>query len=429
MCSKTNKMMIKCNNLSDLLGIVILFFYICYRKIHKTITMKKSFTKLFVLGMMMLFGFTTESDAQKVKCLREINSEMEGDYSCFRYNSNGTLDSVYTYSCYYDEESYRLYKYDDKGNMILEEGFCVLPSSENGEFSKSFEVQYGFDDQNHLITRKNYNLDTWGGTNEFILGGVYVYDYNEKGLLEQRRLYWDEAMTDLYETTNYTYNDKNQLIKASYLTSWFGEESEDMYTDYYYNDLGKLIKRQTFSADYDTGEMKQFEVCLYDFDENGNLLTRITYDAVVPEIPSEKHVLVYNTDLTAEDVAFPINHEDDMDFYINSFNVVKTDTIYRRDLEDVTHLFDVQQWVYEDIDASTGIEKVGDDRMTPMRVFKDNEGNLIVEGLESSESVRIYDAGGKMISNTLYNGKVNIGSLPQGVYILMTRQSCLKFKK
>ena len=387
------------------------------------------FTKSMLAGMAMLLCLGGEANAQKTKCLSEINCQVEGDYYYYGYNKDGLVDSSYVYVCYYDEEYYHLYKYDDRNNIICEEGYCILPNDDPNynEFSKSFEIKYEFDENNRKITRKNYNLDAWSGTGEFLLGGVYVYEYDEKGLLKQRRLYWDEEQTNLFEKTNYTYNEKNQLVRESYLTVAFGDENEDMALDYYYDEKGRIIKVTT-STTNTANVLEESENRVYQYDENDNLLTRITY-ATDPNMPNDQHILVYNTDKLASDVAFPITYEDDMDFYTLSKNTVKQDSLYRRDVEGLEFdLFDVQDWVYKDLDTEAGIENVID-RSEVLGFSRDNDGNIILNGLDNSENVRVYDVNGKMMSNCSYNGRVNVGNLPHGMYVLMTRKGCMKFSK
>lgn len=392
--------------------------------------MNINFSKTIVAGLAMLFCLGGEVDAQNKLCLREINSQMEGDYTYYGYNKDAKLDSVYQYLGYYDEESYRLYKYDDKGNMIKEEGYGVLPSTDinNNTFTKVFEVFYEFDASNRLVSRRNYNIDEFSENLDFYLGGVYVYEYNEKGLLKQRKLYWDEAKSDLFETTDYVYNDADQLIREKYLIKSFYGESEDMNIEYYYDENGNMIKKVTKTLDANSGKLEETGNVLYDFDKNGNLLSRTTYDNINPEIPSQQHILLYNDDRT-EDVTFPINYEDDMDFFVKSKNVVKQDSIYMRDVEGVVfQLFDIQDWGYAELDHTTGIDNVGSTQMN-VTVARDNEGNIIVNGLDNSENIRVYDVNGKILRNGCYNGRVDVSALPKGMYILVTRHGNMKFSK
>lgn len=391
--------------------------------------MKLNFTKVFVAAMAMLFCCGTEVNAQKTKCLREINTQLEGDETYYGYNKDGSLDSIYQYLGYYDEESYRLYKYDDRGNQIAEEGYCILPDDNTNTFTKVFEVLYEFNDKNQRVIRKNYNMDTWSGTNEFVLGGVYTFEYNEKGLLTKRNLYWDEKMTDLYETTDFTYDDGGKLLKETYTSFSFGNKNIEMEIEYTYDENGRNTVMTTKSLDYNKGTLEVASERFYVYDEKGNLLTRTTWDALSKTIPSEQHILLYYEDTLSNDVNFPINYEDEMDFFVKSNSVAMQDTIYKRDADgELFCLFDIQDWKYDDMDTSAGIESVSYDKPV-INFFKDVDGNMIIDGLDKSEMVRIYDANGKMMRNCSYNGKVNISSLPNGLYILSTRKGSIKFSR
>ena len=389
--------------------------------------MNINFSRMIVAGLAMLFCLCGSVNAQNSKlCLRDIDSDLEGDYRYYGYNKDGSLDSVYSYYCYYDQESYRLYRYDEKGNMIKEEGYGILP--DNKFFSKVFEVFYEFDENNRMISRKNYNIDEFSANLDFILGGVYTYEYDGKGQLKQRNLYWDEAKTDLFEKTMFAYDDNDRLVRETYISNGFYGESEDMTVEYYYDEKGRVIEVVTKTLDANSGALEETGNTYYVYDENDNLLSRTSYDNLSEEIPSEKHILLYN-DTLASDVSFPINYEDDMDFFVKSKHVVRQDSIYKRDVEGVVfQLFDIQDWKYEQLEGSTGIESVINPSAN-ISFLRDNDGNIIVGGLENNENVRVYDADGRLIRNQLYNGKVNVSALPHGMYILITRHGNMKFSK
>lgn len=393
--------------------------------------MKLNFTKSALVCMAMALCLGNEANAQKKLCLQEIETQIEGDYNYYGYNKDGLLDSTYLYTAYYDEEIYYKYKYDENGNMIENSGYCILPNEDMGyrEFTNTYRIVYEYDENNRRISRMNYNLDVYGGTGEFLLGGKYVYIYDENNVLTQRKLYWDEAETDLFETTNYTYDEFGRIIEESYLQHSFGSTSEEMLITYFYDEQGRLIRLRTDVMNYNTGMLEEDDNLAYKYDANGNLVSRISYGKN-PETPNEEHVLTYYTDTLAADVALPINLEDDLDFYTRSTNVVKQDSIFRRDAEGATFdLFDVQEWKYQNLDAAAGIESVLGNGGEIMSISRDAEGNVILNGIENRDNVRVYDAQGRIIRNGAYNGKVNLNGLPHGMYIVTTRQGSVKINK
>lgn len=392
--------------------------------------MKKFFTKAFIACMTVLCCMGTEVNAQKKLCLKEIKTQMEGNYTYYGYNKDAKLDSVYQYLGYYDEEGYRLYKYDESGNMIKEEGYGILPTTDvnNTTFSKVFEVFYEFDANNKMTARRNYNIDEFSENHDFYLGGVYTYEYDTKGRLNMRKLFWDEEKTQLFEKTSYSYDENDRVVKEVYVTCGFYGESEDMHIEYYYDQFGNLTDKVTKTLDPNTGALEESARVIYKYDDNNNLLSRTSYDNINPEIPSQQHNLLY-TDTLAADVAFPINYEDEMDFFVKSKSAVRQDSVYMRDAEGVIfQLFDVEDWTYAELEGSTGIENVVNPEMN-ISLVRDSEGNIMVNGLEKSENIRIYDINGKILRNACYNGKVNVSGLPKGMYILMTRQGNMKFSK
>ena len=390
--------------------------------------MKINFTKSIIASMAMLFFMGGSTNAQNKQCLRDITSEIEGDYTYYGYNKDNKLDSVYQYLGYYDEDSYRLYKYDDKGNMIKEVGYGILPNDYSAKkYSKVFEVFYGFDEQNRLVERKNFNIDEFSANLDFYLGGIYTYQYDGNGLLTERKLYWDEKKDMLAETTKYNYDENNRLAKEIHISNGFYGETEDLHIEYYYDENGNLTN-QVIKTLIDSGAMEESGRIIYEYDANGNLIKRTTYDNINPKIPSQQHILLYNDNL-AEDVAYPINYEDEMDFFTKSKHTAVTDSIYMRDVENVLFLlFDVQNWHYSDIDNTTGIESVINPQAT-VAFTRDNNGNIVINGIDASEYVRIYDVNGKIVRSEMYNGRVNINNLPKGMYILMTRNGNMKFTR
>lgn len=392
--------------------------------------MSINFGKTAIACMAMLFCMGSEVNAQKKLCLHEIETQLEGDYTYYGYNKEGLLDSTYLYTAYYDEEIYLKYEYDANGNMIKNSGYCILPNEDLDyhTFTNTYKIVYEYDENNKLISRKNYNLDTWGGTGELLLGGCYTYIYDEEGRLSQRKLFWDAAMTDLFETTNFKYDEFGRLIEESYLQHSFGSTSEEMVVTYYYDEKGNLVRLRTDAMNYNTGVLQEDDNLAYTYDANGNLISRLSY-GTDPKTPNEEHILTYYTDTLASDVAMPINYEDDMDFYTRSKNVVKQDTIYRRDVEGVTFdLFDVQDWKYSSLDGTSGIENVFNGGKI-LAVSRDAEGNVMLNGVENHENVRVYDINGRVVRNGSYDGKVNVSDLPHGMYVIATRQGCIKLSR
>ena len=418
------------------MGIIVIinlfyYFYIAiFAQINlKTIkTMKSRFTKITAVLFALLLVAGGEASAQKTKCLKQIDSQIEGDVKGCYYNNDGSLDSLYEYSGYYDDDVYRLYSYDDRGNMTYEAGYGILEKDLGTNiYTKIFDASYEFDEKNRRISRTNYNIETWSGNFEMLLGGVYVYFYNDDDLLIKRQLFWDIDRKDLCETTDFIYDENNKLLKEVYMVKRYGSEVTDMEVTYTYDDNGRAREVLTNIYDYEQQELIFNSKRVYEYDDKGNLTTRTIWDYMSKKFPSEEHRLLYNDDIAADDVVFPINYEDDMDFYTLSKNAVKQDTIYRRDVDNTGFfLFDIQDWVYDEFTHDTGIENVkgGDVVLT---LSRDGEGNITVNGLNDYDNIRIYDASGRIVRNGMYRGRIDTGSLSHGMYIIATPRGSVKF--
>ena len=134
------------------------------------------------------------------------------------------------------------------------------------------------------------------------------------------------------------------------------------------------------------------------------------------------------TDIDNADVAYPYNHEDDMDFYSIPANAIKRTTI--RAILDwdlgKAEPYDVQTWIYDDL-ATTGIGCAVPESSRLTLAFKD--GKLLLLGSMRPEDVRIYDMNGSMVFGGMCRGEVNISDLPAGLYVAVSNGVAKKFRK
>src|SRR5690554_1628481 len=94
--------------------------------------------------------------------------------------------------------------YDVANNVIKLDGYQQI----NGNWTHVYYLDYEYDQDGNLTTRKNYN--SFGGST-FKLGGIYKYFYNSNNQLESWELYFNE--TDLIEVGTVTYNAEGKKLE------------------------------------------------------------------------------------------------------------------------------------------------------------------------------------------------------------------------
>jgi hypothetical protein len=189
-------------------------------------------------------------------------------------------------------------------------------NEENDEWieAKSYTISYNeFDENGNLTKERSYN-----SSGEFHEFNDYVYD--EKGILIEKVIYLDED--EIAERSIYTNDESGKPVKK---TTIYQESSED-YTDFIYNDAGKLIVKarkdedgyveEKETAEYN-GELLISELSygldneliqktVYTYDEKGNNIStnyddyldgeksRVEY--VINEAGQREKILTYNSE-------------------------------------------------------------------------------------------------------------------------------------
>lgn len=167
-----------------------------------------------------------------------------------------------------------LFNYNDKGSLIeiLEDDIRSY-GKDNPQLKDWFKYDaagkliehtiYGYSDM--IESRKQYLYDNSGRLKEEIyytgdgtIDSKVDYVYDARGNLVKIRSHQPKFLTEPSDLVVYSYNEKNQRIKAS--TTYSGYEK--------YNSEGQLIE---------SGDNYDNERTTYKYDKYGNLLEKITY--------------------------------------------------------------------------------------------------------------------------------------------------------
>lgn len=98
-----------------------------------------------------------------------------------------------------------------------------------------------------------------------------------------------------------------------------------------------------------------------------------------------------------------------------------------------THSFEisnVKEYSFSENDVTSGLEDV---RANELRLINDENGNIIIDGVQPNSIVRLYSINGKeqsgKISSTGERVYINLDSLPKGIYIVSVNNKSFKVYK
>lgn len=183
----------------------------------------------------------------------------------YEYNEYGELIKKINYDWGEEQEinSIVSYEYDDRGNIVRE-------VEDKDEYVTEYE--YVYDEQNRLIAKieANYNESRQMGP---IVKEEYIYD--ERGnkvkcnIIHISTLENGEINEDLWDGTDYTYDENNNLIlKEEYSTGMYEIEE---FSKYEYDKNGNIIKEGHYDYMYsENGEPVLIFLYIHEFDENNN---------------------------------------------------------------------------------------------------------------------------------------------------------------
>lgn len=196
-----------------------------------------------------------------------FHSDDNVDRVQFFYNADNLLESYHSISNVggeIDDLIDSLY-YDERGNVIRINFFQYY---ENEWIFPSY-VTYTYDDNNHRLTRSNYN--DWGYG--FELQGVYTYHYDGDLLTG-----YDMTLGGMpLMRGTYTYNDEGLCTQCleEYNDAWGGTGwSNSALTTYTYDIAGNCTNEEYSYWEYGWVPDSSLE---RDFDDNGNCLQRVKH--------------------------------------------------------------------------------------------------------------------------------------------------------
>lgn len=397
--------------------------------------------KLLLLGGLLAFSAAAAQASPNLPTaklwMESKESVSELDFFGYTYNEANQCDSTYTYRL---ESGYDMYvnfgfRFNEIGLQVAEEGYQRLKKDGSDEladeYTNTMRVNYVYDSQNRLFKRLNYNR--FGG---WELGGVYVYYYENEKLPDQpssRRLFWDTALTSLFEEVKYEYNEAGLIAREVYSqANWETnamEESTAM--EYVYDKDNRLTYRNRFHADPNkNNELVLDGVDRLTYDANGDIVEELWY-VNSPNNPTQRITYTFRPEFRS-DVAYPIFMEEDTYNMEHSVHAIDTETTYAVDENSGSlQLYDVYNYVYSSerpMRSESGInETMAQTNSRP--TFRYADGVLSLDNFAGFQDVTIVDMAGRVVArqSICSRGNVALDNLTPGVYCAVAGERTFKF--
>lgn len=392
-----------------------------------------------VLPLLILAAAATTGMAQvKTKALTHINRSDESGALEFRYDDKGRLSEFFSWTVADpDLNNIRAFYYDDNDRIIKEELWQdkeYTGSTKKEDFHWNIIISYEYDAQGNLITRRNYNNFESNDDPNFEIGAVMTYIYDENGRRVACEAYWDEERTDFLSKTEYEYDEAGRILKATEYR--IDRVTQDLYgalvTNYSYTGDGKIETIGHISHDPDTGAdhdagRRNFA---YNVDgtlksltlnQNGGIVWRRIY-----------HYLPAGTPAPCNEIAWPINIEDDLESDIYSkFTVAPEKYDFYLTNMQTGALNKFGEYVFEYNELGNGVENINTDAIYGgMGIASFNSHEIRLSGVRPGEPVRIYDLDGRLLRTELNrDNTIDISTLPAGQYVVSAPQGAVKIAK
>lgn len=367
--------------------------------LHHAISENEEFLKLRPYEQMLM-------KPSKVPMRYQMESiEISDGYSntTFSYNSQQQMIALYQEEAgMYDH--YDSIHYNDAGQMIRIDGYLLI----NNQQTHAYYILYEYNSEGLMSSRTNYNkMD-----DEFQLGGIYEYTYNNHGQIV-RSVLTMARMSAPFQKTEYYYQDGLLHDEIWYLyesTTWVPSQK----LTYQHNDDNKPV---TIHDSVWNGNSYEFTGQKnYEYDANGNCERVSTYDRFRNEITRSEYEY---TNYSMSETLVPYLPEELRPENLGNTHAYSVEHWYQLDAEQ--HFGYAWDYIYHYSDhvsiegASSSNLKIYPNPATDL---------LVIDGLEN-EMIEFYDITGTMVlSQRLSNGTLDVSYLPSGSYVLHIPSLC-----
>lgn len=350
------------------------------------------------------------------------------------YTEDNLLSEIRRYYTREPESNYIVtISYDEQGREIrsgLHQDYYMTGTDDYRDYMFNAYIELTYGENNLVSERRNYN--NWAaltGGEDWALGGVITYTYDDENRLVSEKTYFDAEMSNVFQEIKYEYNDKGLLEKSLIYIYSFSVATLSSMTEYSYDEEDRLIKA-TMYAEYPDG-MRAYGSTEYEFDEDGNLHE-------VRDLSRSGNIqrkAVYNypeTPTPSEDVMYPyeFDERETFELFLRMINAPESQDSYG--INEVTWTLDLittYTYKYEPI-ISDGIFNVSADMPETISMISFIGGKLTLTGVEKGSQVQVYREDGSRVANVRYNGgNMDLTWLAKGIYIITAGNNAIKVRR
>ena len=284
-----------------------------------------------------------------------------------------------------------------------------------GKWIYSCYVDYEYDENNNLISRKNYNdfYDGWGPQ----LGGDYSYKYDEEG----RMIEWSlKFIVDEYQKAIIEYDEEGRKISETiqqYNFSTYYLENAFL-TEYEYDENGNCVKEAEFEFVENEWQPNPYRV--YEYDESGNCI--LSEQRTLSGTVNERKVYAYDTETLAENVYYYPNPEQDYPALPEAkVNLLKSFEFHAlNDANELTYvttyLLDYDVVENNNEDDTTSVQEVA----FASSVYPNPAQDYVMVESSEADYVEVVDVFGRVVFATEMNEsvKVDMSEFASGIYFV-----------
>ena len=394
--------------------------------------------KIITLSAAVAFGLANMAQAETTYRLAQFVDEQGGgaELEKFEYDSSNRL--VRQYSNMLVGNLRTDYTYNDKGQVVMEEGWqdkSVSGLDEN--YEQRYYVEYEYDEQGRVVARKTYNKL---GSAPMMFSGMYVWEYDNAGRLAKMLDYTDENRQNLLQEVLYYYNELGQLSYTQDRINNFGTWEDNSRVEYVYDALGRITEIGSGKITDGTYKADRYEFFVYtdegEEELNPDAVLDETYLTGAGRRTKQKMVkYLYNEDVRSENVIYPVTDIDALFDNSVQYSDYKFMLVERNEYmpDDITGgLVQIINWVYDydEIEGINGIEAIEKINALGARILPEVNGDVLtLNGVTNASVVSIYDLNGRKVfaggNNT--GNTVNVSSLEKGIYMVTTPEGSAKF--
>lgn len=361
--------------------------------------MKKN---LLVWGMATLLSASASAQSYR---LCTIASDDDVEMEKFSYDDKGRFNRLHHEDLqiiYYDT-----LVYNDKNQ--IETDYAYQDRYADGNYVLKSKCCYGYDEAGNVAWRDNYNTY---GSGELTQSARITYEYSANQHLLCERQYWADDLQNPFAIIDYVYNDAWQLTSTCVRYADFFDPSafeESSKTDYTYDEKGNLVKISYYNVD--GGQYAFSNAEEYDYDELGNV---VEYRNRSDHAVNTKNVYHYDTTVDGAQVLYPASHERNIGLTFGLNNMLTTQDVYVNaddDESDEPVYAYTRHFTYE----PCGTSKVAS--LASRMDYVDARAKVIHLDGDTPCAVSVYGKDGKLALSLDACGTADLSTLPAGVYI------------